>query len=187
MGCWRRAAQGRRQLEGSPPGLRGGKPLSSCTTQLWYLLRQPQETSTGRERRLAVWRDGAERLCVLLFTRPHSLRAPRRVIHPKQFPDAEAVGSLLYFVVDFQLLSRSYSATPMDFSAPGLPILLCLPELAQTHVHCVHDAIQPSHPLLSPSPPALSLSQASGSFPMSQFFTLVTQVLELQLQYQSFQ
>ena len=46
-----------------------------------------------------------------------------------------------------------------------------LPELAQTHVHRVGDAIQPSHPLSSPSPPAFNLSQSSGSFQMSQFST----------------
>ena len=47
----------------------------------------------------------------------------------------------------------------MDCSMPGLPVLHQLLELAQTHVHWVGDAIQPSHPLLSPSPPALNLSQ----------------------------
>ena len=48
---------------------------------------------------------------------------------------------------------------PMDCSTPGLPVHHQLPELAQTHVHRVGDAIQPSHPLSSPSPPAFSLSQ----------------------------
>ena len=43
----------------------------------------------------------------------------------------------------------------MDCSKPGFPVHHQLPEAAQTHVHCVSDAIQPSHPLLSPSPPAL--------------------------------
>ena len=47
---------------------------------------------------------------------------------------------------------------PMDCSTPGLPVLHQLPELAQTHVHRVSDAIQPSHPLLSPSPLAFNLS-----------------------------
>ena len=54
----------------------------------------------------------------------------------------------------------------MDFSTPGFPVLTNLLELAQTHVHRVSDAIQPSHPLLSPSPPAFSLSHrifSSGS------------------------
>ena len=52
----------------------------------------------------------------------------------------------------------------MDCSTPGLPILHCLLELAQTHAHWVGDAIQPSHPLLSPSPPAFNLSQHQGLF-----------------------
>ena len=58
----------------------------------------------------------------------------------------------------------------MDCSTPDLPVHHQLPELAQTHVHRVGDAIQPSHPLLSPSPPALNLSQHQG-LPMSQFIT----------------
>ena len=48
---------------------------------------------------------------------------------------------------------------PMECSLPGFPVLPYLPELAQTHVHSVGDAIQPSHPLPSPSPLALNLSQ----------------------------
>ena len=58
----------------------------------------------------------------------------------------------------------------MDCSTPVFPVNLQLPELAQTHVHQVGDAIQPSHPLLSPSPPSTQSFPASGSFPMSQFF-----------------
>ena len=46
--------------------------------------------------------------------------------------------------------------------SPGLPVHDQLPESTQTHVHCVGDAIQPSHPLSSPSPPALNLSQHQG-------------------------
>ena len=53
---------------------------------------------------------------------------------------------------------------PMDCNMPGFPVLHHLPELAQTHVHWIGDAIQPSHPLLSPSPPALNLSQHQGLF-----------------------
>ena len=54
---------------------------------------------------------------------------------------------------------------PMDCSMPGFPVLHCLPELAQTHVHWVGDATQPSHPLFPPSSPAFSLSQHQGLFP----------------------
>ena len=53
---------------------------------------------------------------------------------------------------------------PMDCSMPGLPVHHQLPELAQTHVHWVGDAIQPSQPLLLPVPPAFSLSQHQGLF-----------------------
>ena len=58
---------------------------------------------------------------------------------------------------------------PMNRSTAGLPVHHQLPEFTQTHVHQVGDAIQPFHPLSSPSPPAQSLP-ASGSFPMSQLF-----------------
>ena len=58
----------------------------------------------------------------------------------------------------------------MNCSTPGLPVHHQLPEFTQTHVHWVGDAIQPSHPLSSPSPPVLNLSQDQGLFPMSQFF-----------------
>ena len=51
---------------------------------------------------------------------------------------------------------------PVDCSTPGLPVLHQLPESAQTHVHWVSDAVQPSHPLSSPSPPAFNLSQHQG-------------------------
>ena len=53
---------------------------------------------------------------------------------------------------------------PMDCSIPGLPVHHQLLEFTQTHVHRVSDAVQPSHPLLSPSPPAFNLSQHQGLF-----------------------
>ena len=53
---------------------------------------------------------------------------------------------------------------PMDCSMPGFPVIHQLPELAQTHVHRISDAIQPSHPLSSPSPPAFNLAQHQGLF-----------------------
>ena len=52
----------------------------------------------------------------------------------------------------------------MNCSTPGLPVCHQLPELTQTHAHWVCDAIQPSHPLSSPSPPAFNLSQHQGLF-----------------------
>ena len=59
---------------------------------------------------------------------------------------------------------------PMDCSTPGLPVHHQLLEFTQTHVHWVGDAIQPSHPLSSPSPPVPQSIPASGSFPVSQLF-----------------
>ena len=59
---------------------------------------------------------------------------------------------------------------PMNRSTPGLPVQHQLLEFTETHVHWVSDAIQPSHPLSSPSPLAPNPSQASESFPMSQLF-----------------
>ena len=58
-----------------------------------------------------------------------------------------------------QSLSRVWLCDPMNHSAPGLPVHHQLLESTQTHVHWVGDAIQPSHPLSSPSPPAFNLSQ----------------------------
>ena len=70
-----------------------------------------------------------------------------------------------------QSLSRvQLFCDPMDYSMPGFPVHHQLPELTQIHVHQVSDAIQASHPLLSPFPPT-SIFPASGSFPVSQFFT----------------
>ena len=61
--------------------------------------------------------------------------------------------------------------SPMDCSTPGFPVLHHLPELAQTHIHLIGDAIQPSSPLPPPSSPAFNVSQHQGFFPMTWFFT----------------
>ena len=68
---------------------------------------------------------------------------------------------LLTDSVQFSSVTQSCPAfcDPMNSNTPGFPIHHQLPELAQTHVHQVGDAIQPSHPLLSPSPPIFNLSQ----------------------------
>ena len=75
----------------------------------------------------------------------------------------------------------------MDCSMPDCPVHHQLPELAQTHVHWDSDAIQPSHPLLSPSPPAFSLSQHERLFQWVSSLHQVAKILEFQLQHQSFQ
>ena len=83
--------------------------------------------------------------------------------------------SKVFHITNHQFSSVAQSCLtlcdPMDCSTPGFPVYHQLPELTQTHVHWVSDAIQSSHPLSSPSPPAFNFP-ASGYFPVSQFFTL---------------
>ena len=76
---------------------------------------------------------------------------------------------------------------PMDCSMLGFPVFNCLPEFAQTHVHWVGDAILPSHPLASTSPPALNLSQHQSHSQWVSSSHQVARVLEFQPQHQSFQ
>ena len=76
---------------------------------------------------------------------------------------------------------------PMNRSMPGLPVHDQLLESTQTHVRWVGGAIQPSHPLSSPSPPAFNLSQHQGLFKSVSSLHQVVKVLEFQLQHQSFQ
>ena len=75
----------------------------------------------------------------------------------------------------------------MDCSMPGLPVHHQFLEFTQTHVHWVSDAIQPSHPLSSPSPPAFNLSQHQGLFHWVSSSHQMAKVLAFQLQHQSFQ
>ena len=103
-----------------------------------------------------------------------------------------------FFTCEFRLLNWDFSFLqfssvaqscltlwdPMDCSMPGFPVQHQLPELAQTHVHWVGDAIQPSHPLSSPSPSAFNLSQHRGLFQWVSSLHHVAKVLELQLQHQ---
>ena len=91
--------------------------------------------------------------------------------------------------VQFSSVSQSCLTlcNPMNHSTPGLPVHHQLPESTQTHVHRVSDAIQPSHPLSSPFPPALNLSQHQSLFQWVNSLHQVAKVLEFQLQHQSFQ
>ena len=75
----------------------------------------------------------------------------------------------------------------MNCSTPGSSVLHCLLEFAQTHVHWIGDTIQPSHPLLSPSPPTFNLSQHQGLFQWVSSLHQVAKALKLQFQHQSFQ
>ena len=76
---------------------------------------------------------------------------------------------------------------PMDCSTPGLPVHHQLPEFTQTHVCWVGDAIQPSHPLSSPSLPAFNLSQHQDLFKWVSSLHQVAKILKYELHHQSFQ
>ena len=94
-----------------------------------------------------------------------------------------------FYSVQFSSVAQSCLTlcNPMNCSTPDLPVRYQLLEFTQTHVHWVGDAIQPSHPLSSPSPPALNLSQHQGLFKWVSSLHQVAKVLEFQLQHQSFQ
>ena len=87
-------------------------------------------------------------------------------IRGRIFRENTSIASPIYSSVQFSSVAQPCLtlSDPMDCSTPGFPVHHQLPELAQTHVHWVSDAIQPSHPLSSPSPPAFNLSQHQGLF-----------------------
>ena len=88
--------------------------------------------------------------------------------------------------VQFSSVAQSCATLcdPMDHGTPSLPVHHQLPEFTQTHVHWVSDAIQPSHPLTSPSPLALNLSQHQGLFKWVSSLHQVAKVLEFQIHHQ---
>ena len=118
----------------------------------------------------------------------------------KKYPTSPIIGEMQIktavrchlIAVRIQLFLFSHSVVsdslwPMDCKHARLPCPSLSPEFAQTHVHWVGDSIQPSHPLLPPSPPVLNLSQHQGLFQWVGFSHQMAKVLELQLQYQPFQ
>ena len=109
------------------------------------------------------------------------------ILMPVSFCMSEKVFISPLCSVQFSHSVVSNSLRPMNHSTPGLPVHHQLPEFTQTHVHWVGEAIQPSHPLSSPSPPVLNLSQHQGLFKWVCASHQVAKVLEFQLQYQSFQ
>ena len=105
--------------------------------------------------------------------------------HQTPFLPWEDFSPLTSFLFSHSIMSESWN--PMNHSMPGLPVHNLLLESTETHVHWVGDAIQPSHPLSSPSPPALNNSQHQGLFKWVSSSHQVAKVLEFQLQHQSSQ
>ena len=96
------------------------------------------------------------------------------------------VGVKVIVQFSFSVMSDSLSPHGLQHARLPCPSLMSITH-AQTHVHRVDDAIQPSHPLSSPSPPAFNLSQHQGLIKWISSFYQMARVLELQLQHQSFQ
>ena len=111
-----------------------------------------------------------------LFIQPPSLSHDFKLDFISNFIQFSSVAQLCLTLCD-----------PMNCSTPGLPVHYQLLESTQTHAHRVSDAIQPSHPLSSPSPPASNPSQHQGLFQRVNSSHEVAKVLEFQLQHQSFQ
>ena len=145
------------------------------------------------KRRLLLGRKGMINLDSILKSRDITLPVKDYLVKAMVFPVVMyglKAGGVRFSSVQFssaQLLSRVRLCDPMNRSTPGLPVHHQLLEFTQTHVHRVGEAIQPSYPLLSPSPPGLNLSQHQGLFQWVNSSHEVAKVLEFQLQHQSFQ
>ena len=144
-------------------------------SKLLYLVRRGSEKSEQwpMDSLQEVWKH-LKLLCIMLCKKTWSFTFSEQ-FHPKVSKSISSVAQSCLTLCD-----------PMNHSMPGLPVHHQLPEFTQTHVHRVGDAIQPSHPLLSPSP-ALNLSQQQGLFKWVNSSHEVAKVLEFQLQHQSFQ
>ena len=138
--------------------------------QKFYRLEiTPPECSLGQLPQFTV--TGSLQKC------PHSCQQSSTVKYDRPIM---VIRSLLNFS-SVQSLSRVRLCNPMNHSMPGLPVHHRLPEFTQTHVHWVSDAIQPSHPLLSPFPPAPNPSQHQSLFQWVNSSHKVAKVLEFQL------
>ena len=137
-----------------PPGVDGPFPLDGLSSRGRECLlkspgRRPQHRSCGP--RVSRGRKAFRRLAVPLGS---------------SVSQTSALCLSHFSSVQFSSVAQSCLTfcDPMDCSTPGLPVHHQLPESTQTHVHCVSDAIQPSHPLLSPFPPTPNPSQHQGLF-----------------------
>ena len=120
----------------------------------------------------------------LLGYNPWSHKETDTIEHPCMDDNYQLLSSWCFCsIYQFSPLAQSCPTLcdPMDCKMPGFPVHHQFPEVAQTHVHQVGDAIPPSHPLLSPSPPALILAQHQGLFQGVSSSYQLAKVLEFQL------
>ena len=129
------------------------------------------------------WENKCIFFCLLFYSwkKFNKLSATRHYITIRKF--------IYSVLIQFSSVTQSCLTLcdPMNCSMPGFPVHHQYPEFTQTHVHWVGDAIQPSHPLSSCSPPALNLSQHHGLFKWVSSLYQVSKVLEFQLRHQSYQ
>ena len=135
---------------------------------------------------LSVWRSGTSLDFSGFWGKTLSPYLPMVIHIPRR------IKSVVIYVVNlvhFSSFAQSCptGCKPRDCSMPGLPVHHQLPGLAQTHVHQVSEAIQPSYPLSCLSPPVFNLSQHQGLFQWASSSHQVAKVLEFRLQHQSFQ
>ena len=133
--------------------------------------------------------EGLLRVCARYYVRGLEYSAEEAKHSLCSHVNLSSVGAITQVVSIFSKLQFSSVAQscltlcePMDYSTLGFPVHHQLLELAQTHVHWVNDAIQPSHSLSSPYPPAFNLSQHQGLFQWVSSSHQVVKVLELQHQ-----
>ena len=125
--------------------------------------------------------------CMILFLLCFQYGEIYWSLNTKEYYFTEINSTWSWFSVPFSSLTQSCLTLPSHGLQPGFPIHHQLPELPQTLLHWVENAIQSSRPLSSLLPPAFNLSQHQGLFQWVCSAHQVAKVLELQLQHQSFQ
>ena len=164
------------------------KPISGlCKNHHWMLLCYLGPDSISLFHRQGNWS-----LKTLILCSGVTQMVNGRASKPAKQPSPSHSPSRAFFLLHISICSSVAKlcptlCDPMVGSMPGFPVLHHLSELAQIDIHWVGDVIQPSHPLSSPSPPAFNLSQHQGLFLGVGSSHQVAKVLELEIQYQSFQ
>ena len=173
--CWERLKVG-----GERDNRRWDGWMASLTQWTWVWVHSMSWWWTGRpvccspwghkESDMTGWLNRTELIDIQKFSEKFLALMPMRfsitgsdISVILEWLDMSLFAELLFINASVQFSSVTL-CNPMNCSTPGLPVHHQLPESTQTHVHQVDDAIQPSHPLSSPSPPALNLSQHQGLF-----------------------